>query len=329
MRYDATSQVLRLILDLQGSAEGLCLDQIQERFEISRKTAERRLKAAQRIIPGIEAHDPGDGRKHWRLASMNALALVRPEPIELSGLEAAIELLDRDGRPNQAEPLRRLRSKICAAVQPDARARIETDVEALLQGEGLAMRPGPRPRIKPDIVEVLRRGMLECHRVRITYYSRIRDHESKRVVHPLGFLLGGRHYLVALDSGTETLRLFSLANVQGATGLDEYFERPETFDLREFAARSFGAFQEAPHQVVWRFTPDAARDAREHVFHPSQQLEDQPDGSLIVRFRAGGLWEMAWHLFRWGDQVEILEPPELRDELVAMLQRALARHDMP
>jgi predicted DNA-binding transcriptional regulator YafY len=53
--------------------------------------------------------------------------------------------------------------------------------------------------------------------------------------------------------------------------------------------------------------------AREYMFHPSQELEQQKDGSLIVRFRAGGLLEMSWHLHTWGDEVEVLSPPELKD----------------
>ena len=63
--------------------------------------------------------------------------------------------------------------------------------------------------------------------------------------------------------------------------------------------------------VVWKFTRKAAVDAREFVFHPTQVMEPQPDGSLIVRFRAGGLQEMAWHLFTWGDHVEVVKPKRL------------------
>jgi len=42
-------------------------------------------------------------------------------------------------------------------------------------------------------------------------------------------------------------------------------------------------------------------------------MEEQPDGSLTVRFRAGGDLEMAWHLYTWGNQVEVLEPKNLAD----------------
>lgn len=41
-------------------------------------------------------------------------------------------------------------------------------------------------------------------------------------------------------------------------------------------------------------------------------LEPQDDGSLIVRFNAAGWLEMAWHLYQWGDKVEVIAPDRLR-----------------
>ena len=63
--------------------------------------------------------------------------------------------------------------------------------------------------------------------------------------------------------------------------------------------------------MVWRFTPKAAADARQFLFHPTQRFEEEPDGSLIVRFHAGGALEMCWHLFTWGGEVEVMSPPRL------------------
>jgi predicted DNA-binding transcriptional regulator YafY len=79
-------------------------------------------------------------------------------------------------------------------------------------------------------------------------------------------------------------------------------------------------FQEDPVNVVWKFSPKAARDASEFLFHPSQTLEPQKDGSLLVRFRAGGLLEMSWHLFTWGDEVEIIKPTKLASMLRKQLE---------
>ena len=79
-------------------------------------------------------------------------------------------------------------------------------------------------------------------------------------------------------------------------------------------------FQEEPLEVALRFAPSAAPDARAFLFHPTQTLSDEPDGSLTVRFRAGGMLEIAHHLMTWGPSVTIVAPKALEDtmrELVA------------
>ena len=110
------------------------------------------------------------------------------------------------------------------------------------------------------------------------------------------------------------LRLYRVEAMTEARALNESFEKPEDFDLQRFAARAFGTFQDPREidEVVWRFLPEAADHARAFRFHPDQQLEEQPDGSLIVRFRACGHLEMCWHLYAWGDKVEVLKPEKLR-----------------
>jgi predicted DNA-binding transcriptional regulator YafY len=130
-------------------------------------------------------------------------------------------------------------------------------------------------------------------------------------VRPYGFLYGSRHYLVAWSNRAKDFRNFALSNIERVRVLDRTFKRKSDFSLPGYAQRSFGVFQENPVDVVLKFAPKAAIDAREFLFHPTQVMESQPDESLIVRFRAGGLLEMSWHLFTWQGQVAILKPERL------------------
>ena len=100
--------------------------------------------------------------------------------------------------------------------------------------------------------------------------------------------------------------------------------RDKDFDLDAYAALSFGSFHSDAEYglVVWRFSPAAAATAREFMFHPDQVMTDQADGGLIVTFRASGWVEMAWHLYQWGDKVQVIEPPELQ-EMVASHPREI------
>ena len=314
MRYEKAETILRIALDMQGSGEGLTIDDIRARYgdePLSRRTAERLRDAVERVFPQMEQANPGETPKRWRIRSGTINGLVSLSAEELAAIATAESLLKRENAAAAADALGGLGTKLRAMIRPEITRRVEPDVELLLEAEGLAMRPGPRPRVDPDFVATLRHAILASRKVRLRYRARGTGTQSRQLVCPYGFLYGNRPYLVAysMNSAVRDYRLFSLANI-GAVELTEFrFLRREDFSLAEFARRSFGVFQEEPFDVVWRFKPEAAADAREWVFHPNQTIEDQPDGSLIVRFRAGGALEMSWHLFMWGNAIEVLEPP--------------------
>ena len=98
------------------------------------------------------------------------------------------------------------------------------------------------------------------------------------------------------------------------TVTDRFFIRPDDFDLQAFANQGFGLFQRDDEygEIEWRFLPVAAEQAKGTLFHPEQTEEMQPDGSLIIRFKAAGHVEMAWYLYQWGDKVELLKPEALK-----------------
>jgi len=136
---------------------------------------------------------------------------------------------------------------------------------------------------------------------------------------PLGFLYGERqHYLVARHADGYMAgqpRYFILSRIKAAEELEAQFEEDPGFNLAEYAARSFGVYQEEPVAVEWLFSSEAADEAEHYVFHPSQTLTRNQDGSLTVRFMAGGRLEMAWHLYTWGDKVKVVKPADFWENL--------------
>jgi predicted DNA-binding transcriptional regulator YafY len=73
------------------------------------------------------------------------------------------------------------------------------------------------------------------------------------------------------------MRLWRLDRIVSADLLDRGSQRRGDFNLAEYAAQSFGVFQEEPIDVVLRFTPEAAEDAERWPFHPSQTLVREAD----------------------------------------------------
>jgi predicted DNA-binding transcriptional regulator YafY len=329
VRYEKADTILRIALDMQGTAEGLSLEDIQRRYSdqpLSRRTAERLRDAIERVFPQMQQANPGELPKRWRLPTGTVSGFAAVSAEELADLAAGVSLLRRENMLVQAENAERAVSKLRALMRPDALTRVAPDLEALTEAEGIAMRPGPRPRIDSDIVAALRQAILASRKVKLHYKYRGSGKTGYDTVHPYGFIYGNRHYLVAWSENKQArdFRNFALSNIERVELLEKSFTRRRGFSLQQYAERSFGVFQEEPFDVVWKFSPEVAKDAKEYLFHPSQKFEEQADGSLILRFRAGGGLEMCWHLFTWGSHLTVLAPKKLSTLLSTQVRKMTA-----
>ncbi len=228
-------------------------------------------------------------------------------------------------RAVQATPLLAGRLAQRATQRTEALERLEADLETLMQVEGLAMRPGPRQPIDAALVSLLCEAILTRWTVEFRYLAQSTRRSSRQRVEPYGLLYGTRAFLVGRTDWSEEPRLWRLANIGDARITGERFERDPEFDLQHYSRRSFGTFQEKPVQVTLRFDAKAAPDASAFLFHPDQSIEKHSDGTLTVRFKAGGINEMCWHLVTWGESVTVEKPVRLRHRLARMCA-SLAAH---
>ncbi len=54
---------------------------------------------------------------------------------------------------------------------------------------------------------------------------------------------------------------------------------------------------------------------RERTRHPSQEMENEPDGGIILTIQVADLWEVNHWRVGFGSQGQVLEPIELRREI--------------
>jgi predicted DNA-binding transcriptional regulator YafY len=234
---------------------------------------------------------------------------------ELAALDMAIRRAQRDSAELDVRALSSLRDRLLANMPSTHARRAEADAAAMLEAQGFACRPGPKAKVSPNVMGAIAAGIKAPFSLEIAYQG-ARDTEPRtRRVEPYGLLMGTRQYLVARDiENGRIYRRYRIDRISSANVTGQSFTRDPDFDLSSFSARAFGSFHtEAEYgQVIWRFKPSAASVAREFEFHPSQTISEEPDGSLRVEFVASGWIEMVWHLYQWGDQVEVVAPTQLR-----------------
>lgn len=315
MSFLKAEKLLSLAALTSARHRGVTIDDVRDRFGVSKRTAQRMLKALELQFPDATSSFDDEGRKRWQLqrAALKDLLSITPE--ELTALDVAQESLAGSASAIEAAHLLSLREKLMALVPPAQARRLEVDHEILFDSYTFVARPGPRVELNLAVAEKISEAIKSSKLLEIQYAPDGQNVTVKKVA-PYGVISGFRRYLIAVpaDSSDSRPKHFAIDRMKDATVSSEYFLRDPNFDIRDFAKRAFGVFQsdEEYGEVVLRFRPAAASRARAFQFHPDQKIAVDEDGSVTIRFNASGWLELTWHLYVWGDHVEVLAPDKLR-----------------
>lgn len=324
MRHEKAASLLDLARRLASSAEGLTLDEMAAAVGAGRRTVERMRDALWDLFPQMEELADG-ASKRFRIPGGLDRLFQAPSTEELLELSKAASALRAIGAEPRARTLESLERKIRAAMRSASLARIVPDLEALVQSETIAVQAGPRPFEDEALIAVVRQALMAMKALRFTYEGGSRP-GARREVTPYGLMFGRANYLVAAEGEGAEARNWRLGRMRDVEVLERIAAPPADFDLQAYANRSFGIYQDDVDDVVLRILPQSAEEALSWQFHPTQTVEQQPDGSVRVTFRASGMRELAWHLFTWRDQVEILAPARLREVMLEELELSRSRH---
>ncbi|KQW79566.1 helix-turn-helix transcriptional regulator [Brevundimonas sp. Root1279] len=321
MRHDKAAMVIDLARRMAASAEGLTLDDMSRDMEVGRRTAERMRDAVLMLFPQAEeVSDPP--HKRWRIRGGLSAFEQAPTTEELVELTKAAQGLRATGEPARAAGLEGLERKLKSAMRSTTLNRLAPDLEALVRAETIAVQAGPRPSADEAVLAEIRQAVLAGQPLGFIY-SRPGAEARRRSAAPCGVMFGRANYLVAADRESGRIQTFRLDRMSAVRAEDGVASPPADFDLQAFASQSFGIYQDEIEDVVLRISPEGAAEARAWRWHPTQTVEDQADGGVVVRFRASGMRELAWHLFTWGEQVQIVSPARLRAVMRGELEASM------
>lgn len=311
--YGKYLTLLSLVYEMQSSNDGISYAYIQSKFDVSRRTAERMMKAI--IESNVDVEVVRNRPKHWRIK--RSIQAPSPTVEQFAALDAAAKMFKRSGMNEYHEGIKDLSQKLKVNMELSQLTRIDADLEALETAAVFSHRPGPAQVVETAVIHGLRDAIKGCNQISFDYTPYKGRTKRWFNLHPYGFLHGNntRSYLLAYINNPkiDSLSTFTLSKISRLEVYpDEFYERQPKYSVENYLKDCFGVFKEKqPYNVVWRFDAEFADVIREWVFHPSQKMTMRRDGRIEVKFKACGLREMAWHVVTWGDIVEVIKPKEL------------------
>lgn len=308
-RLNKTEQIIELAMMFQNSYCGLCIDDIQAHFECSRRSAERMKALLFELFPEkIEEVPTSDKKKRWRFVKGTMNALIKFSANDFANLEYLKGLSNDENKKNEIDELI---AKIKALTPQKNLQSLDTDVSAIMESEGFAVRQYSGVNIKPDMLEQLRTSMLAFKKIQFDYP--IKEELKTITLNPYGLIIADKYYLVGFNEYVNLLRQYRVDKITNLAILDEYFEKDENFSLSEFCNNSFSVYQEEPLNITLEFDKSVADDVLNYHFHPTQKMKTLESGNVQVKFTSGGTYAICQELFKWGCNVQIKKPTQLKD----------------
>ncbi|HYG57190.1 MAG TPA: transcriptional regulator [Symbiobacteriaceae bacterium] len=306
-----------LLTALMGGGRPTAAD-LAKRFGVGIRTIYRDVAALEQMnVPVVRE----DGR--YTVMDTYRIKPIQFTPDEVAALAAALDFARR--RRSLAGKAAAGAMEKLLSVMPTSHREMVAGLDETLVVEPLASHSVPG---LPSVEKALTGAIQGCHPVRIRHQGLGSEAPTERVLHPYGMAYRGTAlYLIGYCELRKGLRTFRVNRITAAEVLPAVFARPADFDLERYLGNIWGIEDGPLMQVRIRFTRPVAGLARETVWHPTQTVAEEPDGSVIVQMETRGKNEMARWLAGYGGTVEVLAPPELREAVRNLGRAIVARYE--
>lgn len=312
-RYSRVSDIIDLATYMTSKVQGITIGDIMDRYNVSRRTAERMRDSLLNIFPEVDEIETNDNHKHWGFTNNIISSLISFQPKEIANIE---QLQRRTTNKELKSELTDTITKI-KALANKKQNNAEENIELFMQTEGYAIRQMPQYSIDLNTLEIIRKALQTSRKVSGIY------HDKQREIEPLGMIYGSKIYLIAREKakGNEIYN-YLLHKFSDLKLTEKTFDKGD-FNLQEYAKESFGVYHGEILNVKLLFSKELAQEASSFNFHPTQRGKYNDDGTYTVTFKASGNKEIIWHVFRWGEGCKILAPKSLQNEYKQYLQDCL------
>ncbi|HEX7561590.1 MAG TPA: WYL domain-containing protein, partial [Candidatus Humimicrobiaceae bacterium] len=158
----------------------------------------------------------------------------------------------------------------------------------------------------------------------LSYYGIDTKDTTERMVDPYAFKLNfGIWYLIGFCHLRGEIRTFRIDRIRQSEVLNKSFDIPENFNIDDYFLGSWGIMKGPEYKVRLKFSASIADFISECSWHPSQKLSKNKDGSINAEFNVDGLSEIKIWVMGFGENVEVLEPAELKEDIAKTLEKTL------
>ena len=288
MKPSRISRVVQLLMVLQAT-ESYAVNDLAKIFGTSRRTIFRDLKELQAI--GVP----------YRYDAKSGGYSIDPEfflpPIDLNLQEALSLLLLVHKASDQIQlPLKNSALLAALKIENNLPAKIRRYCNTAMRNISTRASAQAPMRQLDRIFTQLQRAVARRRKVKIKYHSLFEDQIIDVELSPYHLMYNRRAwYVLGMSSLHKSVRTFKLNRIRELEITEKCFLGGEDFDVVEHFGRAWSMIPEGRiYNIKLRFLAKVANNVAEVLWHSTQRVRHNEDGSATVEFRVDGLGEIIW-----------------------------------
>lgn len=313
---DRLARILR-VLELIQSRGRWTTKAIADEIECSERTIYRDLDVLR--FAGIPYYREGDQqfvrvRPDFRFP---AISLTDDEVLGLSVASVMTKSPGLDVTAGAAPTTRKL-----AAISTQETQNLIDDAMRLVSVLDLKLVDHSRHQ---EVIRTVQQSLLQGKQISGLYESPYEGSPIRLKLHPYRLcLIKNAWYVIGKMANEAKPRTYRVARFKTLRQLEESADIPEDFDLHEYFGNAWAVYRgDLSYDVELNFTPHAAKIVTETIWHHTQKVIQQKDGSVTLTFQVDGLEEITNWILSWTGRVKVVQPTALRDLVVEKLKLAL------
>lgn len=175
------------------------------------------------------------------------------------------------------------------------------------------------------IIDAMKQG----RRIRFGYKSYNEVTPKERVINPYFVKIFKQHwYVIGFNVEEKTIKTYSLDRITGKVEFtDDKFKMPRSINPAQFFAHSFGIITDSssPERITLKVSRWLANYLRALPWHKSQR-EQIHEKYSIFRFKMQITSDLIEEILRYGPNITVVEPHELRVRVMESLKKSLENY---
>ena len=318
-RNTKTEEIIKLAIMMQNSYKGISIKDIAKNFECSTRTAER-MKALilDLFTDKIEEVPTPNRTKRWRFKKGGINFLISFDKNDIMMLE---DLQKKELPKDISSKLSDLIGKIKALSSNKKVIMNEQNITSIMEEEGYLVRNQNLNKTNSKYLELIRKAILSSKKIEFLYGSNIAETRNIKV-NPYGIKISDKYFLVAYNEEIDGIRQFSFDKIFNLKVLKENFERKENFNLGKYPKNTISK-ESKLKKIILEFDKKEKEYVLDSLFSPEQKFQFLDNGNIRVTYYSEISNEICLELIKWGDNLQVIEPEELKETYKSFLKKIL------